>query len=245
MSFILDALRKSDLERKRHSGPGMAEFQVAREERRQPLALIAIGVLLAVNVAVVLYFVLRDARTPAAEATQVAVAGGASVSSVAPPAASAQADVAPKAVAPAAGPSPLASEVVPPAELSAPAIEFYGAPATLPPDAPDPTLLPEASVATEAGAVGGAGGAGGPGGGVAYGLTPPEDAQAAQAATGLPELSVDLHIFSDDPAKRAVFINGRRYTQGAQIAEGPRVEEITREGAMLSYRGRRFLLPRL
>ena len=42
-----------------------------------------------------------------------------------------------------------------------------------------------------------------------------------------------------------MFINGRRYTRGDRIAEGPIVEEITREGALLSYRGRRFLLPRL
>ena len=56
---------------------------------------------------------------------------------------------------------------------------------------------------------------------------------------------MDLHVFSADPAKRAVFINGRRYTQGAQIAEGPVVEEITRDGAVLTYRGRRFVLPRL
>ena len=42
-----------------------------------------------------------------------------------------------------------------------------------------------------------------------------------------------------------MFINGRRYTQGAHIAEGPMVEEITDDGAVLSYRGRRFLLPRL
>jgi hypothetical protein len=42
-----------------------------------------------------------------------------------------------------------------------------------------------------------------------------------------------------------VFINGRRYTQGDSIAEGPRVEEITQDGAVLNYRGQRFLLPRM
>jgi general secretion pathway protein B len=67
----------------------------------------------------------------------------------------------------------------------------------------------------------------------------------APATAGLPELSIDLHIYADDPAKRAVFINGRRYQQGAVLAEGPTVEEITREGAILRYRGQRFLLPRL
>ena len=43
MSFILDALRKSEIERQRQSGPSMAEFPVAREDRRLPIALIAIG----------------------------------------------------------------------------------------------------------------------------------------------------------------------------------------------------------
>ena len=32
MSFILDALRKSEIERQRQSGPSMAEFPVARED---------------------------------------------------------------------------------------------------------------------------------------------------------------------------------------------------------------------
>jgi len=56
MSFILDALRKSEIERQRQSGPSMAEFPAAREDRRLPVALIAIGFLLAINVAVVLFF---------------------------------------------------------------------------------------------------------------------------------------------------------------------------------------------
>jgi general secretion pathway protein B len=226
MSFILDALRKSEIERKRQSGPSVAEFPVAREDRRLPVALIAICVLLTVNVAVVLYFVMRDARAPATEATQAAGSGTASTSSAAPPA-----TVTGPGLGPAnAGPGALASEMPLPDEFAGQPAEMYGEIATLPPDAPDPTLLPDTPVSSP---------------GVVYGETPPEDALAAQAATGLPELSVDLHIFSDDPSKRAVFINGRRYTQGAQIAEGPRVEEITREGAMLSWRGRRFLLPRL
>ena len=48
MSFILDALRKSEIERQRQSGPSMAEFPLARDDRRLPIALIVIGLLLAV-----------------------------------------------------------------------------------------------------------------------------------------------------------------------------------------------------
>ncbi|MGB5131752.1 MAG: hypothetical protein WBO00_03995, partial [Steroidobacteraceae bacterium] len=69
MSFILDALRKSELERRRQSGPGIAELPIARDDRRLPWALLAIGVLLAVNVGVLLYFMLRD------DATAVAATG--------------------------------------------------------------------------------------------------------------------------------------------------------------------------
>ena len=74
MSFILDALRKSEIERQRQSGPSMAEFPVAREDRRLPVALIAIGFLLAVNLAVVLFFMLRGEREPDPDAAPAGAA---------------------------------------------------------------------------------------------------------------------------------------------------------------------------
>lgn len=219
MSFILDALRKSEIERQRQSGPSIAELPVAREDRRLPVALLAIGLLLVVNVGVLLFFLLRDAGQPAADA---------------PPAAAA---AAPVVAAPGPVPAPtMASAAQAPvtnaAEDSATAPDFSGT-ATLPPEAPDPTLLPDTPVATASG-------------GVTYSDAPaPANANVAALTAGLPELAIDLHIFTDDPTRRAVFINGRRYTQGDSIVEGPRVEEITRDGAVLNYRGQRFLLPRM
>ena len=217
MSFILDALRKSEIERQRQSGPSMADFPVARMDRRLPAALLAIGFLLAVNLAVVLFFMLRDSRAPES-ATQ---------------ASSAAATGAPPAIVP----SPTTGNA--PEILPAPGDEFAIEPvqtfdglATEPPDAPDPTLIPDAPLSHP---------------GVTYSEGPPEplDSLSATGEGGLPELSIDLHIYADDPAKRAVFINGRRYVKGARILEGPVVEEITRDGAVLSYHGRRFQLPRL
>ena len=220
MSFILDALRKSEIERQRQSGPSMAEFPVAREDRRLPVALLAIGLLLAVNVGIVLFFLLRDARAPVA--TPAAATAASSLTNAAPAAAS----PAPKP----AGAPPISA--APFDELASQPAQSYEEPATEPPDAPDPTLIPDTPVSHP---------------GVTYSEAPPTaiDNFPAQGAAGLPELTVDLHIFTDDPAKRAVFINGRRYVQGARILEGPVVEEITRDGAVLNYRGRRFLLPRL
>jgi general secretion pathway protein B len=218
MSFILDALRKSEIERQRQSGPSIAELPVAREDRRLPVALLAIGLLLAVNAGVLLFFLMRDAGTPA-DATSAAAATMPAVAAPAP------------APPPTTGARPsivIAGEDAVPLPAQEPADR-----ATLPPDAPDPTLLPDTPIAA-------------PDAGVTYSEGPPPSAAGLTALTaGLPELTVDLHIFTDDPAKRAVFINGRRYTQGDAIAEGPRVEEITRDGAVLNYRGQRFLLPRM
>lgn len=230
MSFILDALRKSEIERQRQSGPSMAEFPVARQDRRLPIALIAIGFLLAVNLAVVLLFLLRNDQNaePASGAAQAA----AQVTPAHPqPVAAAPASEPAEAAATPAGAAAGVESGGPGGVIYAPA-EGFGSDSTLPPDAPDPTLLPEATPPA--------------GANVSYGTAPGvEDAATVMAQSGLPPLTVDLHIFADDPAKRAVFINGRRYTQGATTAEGPKVETITREGAVLSYRGRRFLLPRL
>jgi len=226
MSFILDALRKSELERQRQNGPMIAELPVSREDRRLPWAMLAIGLLLAMNVGVLLFFLLRDTTPPVTTAA------------VPTPAAAA-------AVAPAVAPPPTATRLPPPADENGgaePASTNDGAiaaqamadTASLPPPAPDPTLLPVTPA---------------PAGNVtrlpAADLPPSIDELPAPATAGLPELTIDLHIYAEDPAKRAVFINGRRYQQGAVLAEGPTVEEITREGAILRHRGQRFLLPRL
>ena len=220
MSFILDALRKSEIERQRQSGPSMADFPVAREDRRLPVALIAIGFLLAVNLAVVLFFMLREDRASSPEPAAAAPAARAPAASA--PAAAAPAEPAPQSV--------LESQLGAQEALEEPPAVYYGDMPTLPPDAPDPTLVPDAQGANPS---------------VIYENAPATESSSSGVPSGLPELSVDLHVFAADSAKRAVFINGRRYTQGATIAEGPVVEEITREGVTLSWRGRRFTLPRL
>jgi len=226
MSFILDALRKSEIERQRQSGPSIAEIPVAREDRRLPVALVAIGVLLAVNIGVLLFFLLRDGGSPEPAATPAATMDAPAtnaplVASAPQPAAPAPAN--PQPMDPAALPAGGESQTFYPSQA-------YDEP-TMAPDAPDPTLLPDTPAATAPGTV-------------TYGDAPPQARLPTGPDASLPTLTIDLHIFTDDASKRAVFINGRRYTQGATIAEGPRLEEITQDGAVLNYRGRRFLLPR-
>ena len=137
MSFILDALRKSELERQRQSGPSIAELPVARDDRRLPLALLAIGLLLAVNVGVLLYFMMRDTKV---EAPAIKTAATAPASATAPVAIAPMPQPATPLPATAAQPEDtLASEVSPTVD------------ATAPPPAPDPTLVPEAKVTYQIG----------------------------------------------------------------------------------------------
>jgi general secretion pathway protein B len=59
----------------------------------------------------------------------------------------------------------------------------------------------------------------------------------------LPELRLDMHVYSDVPEDRFVFINMTKQREGARLPEGPVVAEITPEGVVLNYQGTLFLLP--
>ena len=68
--------------------------------------------------------------------------------------------------------------------------------------------------------------------------------QQAAATTQLPQLRLDLHAYAPRPEDRWVIINMHKLREGDSTPEGVRVESITPEGAVLSYQGTRFLLPR-
>jgi hypothetical protein len=55
-------------------------------------------------------------------------------------------------------------------------------------------------------------------------------------------LKLEALIYSDVPAQRMVFVNGRRYVEGDVIDGRFRIEEIQDEGVQLSDQGRRVIL---
>ena len=65
MSFILDALKKSETDRQRQNGPALFEVKVAPPRNGLPLWAVGLAVLLAVNLVIVAWVLLR--RPPAAE----------------------------------------------------------------------------------------------------------------------------------------------------------------------------------
>jgi general secretion pathway protein B len=63
------------------------------------------------------------------------------------------------------------------------------------------------------------------------------------AARGtIPVLHLDLHVYATQPQQRFIFVNSHRYREGDTLTEGPVVEQITPDGAVLSFRGSRFRL---
>ena len=67
----------------------------------------------------------------------------------------------------------------------------------------------------------------------------PADARAA-----LPPLNMSMHVYAETPGERFVLIDGRRYSEGMALAPDLLLHEVRRDGVVLEFRGRRFLLPR-
>jgi len=66
----------------------------------------------------------------------------------------------------------------------------------------------------------------------------------AEWRAAVPDLAINLMAYSQDPSERLVYIKGHRYTEGERVEGKLEIEKITREGVILSYQGRRCLLPR-
>ncbi len=268
MSFILDALRKSEHSRQRQGGPGLAEVAVAAPKTKTSVWATAAVVLLVVNLLAVGVLMLRRANGPdGAEA-----ASGAAPEAPAPPSLPERRpayESVPPATITAAAPAPSTTVHVEPERTTGvpPMLQPADAPApgaatrnpleyemTGSPMAADPVLAERAASVPE-----------GPPAVTEYATRPgsvvyeplpetgggPPDAMSnlptiddVAAQGGLPEMHVDLHVYASNPQDRFVFVNKRKYREGETLQEGPRVEEITRNGVVLNQHGRRFILPR-
>lgn len=56
----------------------------------------------------------------------------------------------------------------------------------------------------------------------------------------IPAMTIPLHAYSSNPVDRLVSINGRMMREGESLAPGLRLEQITPDGLLLSYKGYRF-----
>lgn len=60
----------------------------------------------------------------------------------------------------------------------------------------------------------------------------------------LPDMNLDIHVYGASAADRFVFIDMQKLGEGDMLETGARLEEITPDGVVMSYRGTRFVLPR-
>jgi len=260
MSFILDALKKSESDRQRQSGPALFEVRVAPPRTRLPLWAVAIAVLLVVNLGVVMWMLLRHQRhassTPGAEPVAAASAPVSATGNPVPMVATS---------APAAAGTPAALAPPPTAVGTAGTATANTTSNTTPSNttangAATPAAAPTATGAAP-GAVNGAAdstnaedyapaeepAASGLGNHVrratASGVPLYQDVSTTPG-TRVPQLRLDLHVFAARPQDRFVMINMHKLREGDTLPEGVHVDSITPEGAVLSYNGSKFLLPR-
>jgi general secretion pathway protein B len=276
MSFILDALKKSELERQRQAIPGLMHVvPLERRPRFRPWA-IALAVLLGVNLAVLLIVLLRGtpSTTHTVPGTAPPLEGPPSARAGSPPDASSPATNPPAAaVTPAEAPATLAPRAVeaPPAVAAARAAKHFSPMDATPvyaPEIPADKDAPAASARSER--------ASESSGSAALGRSAAAPGSASPARTtrardpvltgaedkadeevlptigeidlsgqpALPDLHLDVHVFAAQPADRFVYIDMRKYREGAALADGLTLERIRRDGVVLNYHGLRFVLPR-
>lgn len=245
MSFILDALKKSENERQRQIGPSLADVPVRRRRSDKPWWVVAVGALLVVNIGVLLIVLTRDGNPASPESQTVTAAQPQPAQAIdtqrpLPASESRMPRGHPAPVAQDPAVRSLADEAGQEASMydASPAIAGPAAAASIP-EGPPLVRSIEAPAAAPAGTQ------------PVFEAratepqqTLPTAADLAASGTNLPEMHLDIHVYSRSPADRFVFVNMRKYTEGQSLSEGPALERITAEGVILNHRGLRFLLPR-
>lgn len=229
MSFILDALRKSETERQKAQVPGIGDTPMVVHQKHVPRWTVGLITCLSVCLVVLGWFWLRDTGTdmgqdaagPVASSTQTATGGAASPDQTSIDGASST----PPAV-PIAAMAPVARADGEIRDLSVEARQITVAPG--PASAGSTTAQAAAAPA------------------IPEAFAAPMLTLAQYRASGgaLPELNLELHVYSPAAAERFVFINSSKYVEGQTLAEGPRLGAITQDGAVLVHAGQSLLLPR-
>jgi general secretion pathway protein B len=237
MSFILDALKKSEIERQRQSEPGLMDTRTGGRRSSLPIWAVLLGLLLAINLVVLAVVLVRNnapatrtalARQPGAAAGAANASPAAGTDHFSPldptpvfaPEIPVSTDGAPGGSA--AATSPLVAPLRTPSPRAAPGSN--STPRIL--HRPDPVLTDEA-VSAENDEV-----------------LPSISEVNLTGSEALPELHLDVHVYATKPSDRFVYINMRKYHEGAVLQEGPTLEHVRRDGVVLNFHGVRFVLPR-
>lgn len=244
MSLILEALKKSEAQRRLGEMPNLGTPVTATRRRRKPLPWLAAAVVLVLAAA----GGWRYLRPPAPQAPTPPIENRT------PPITVTQADGAAHSPPPAqrSAPKPVAS--TPPASVAsaapsaaknetAPAPAATVAPRPIPPSVaipaapaspPAPVSVPAPAVAVPAPA---------PASAPAANDVPALNDLPSDLRNALPALPITMQVYSPDPKRRFVIIDGTRVVEGESV-RGVSVQEIRPNGLVLEFQGHRLLLPR-
>ncbi len=252
MSYILDALRKSDQQRQRGAAPTLLAVQDTAVAPKRP-AYLVYGVLAAVLVGagIVIGWLRPWHSEQAAPDTPKPVAAKPIESSPREPAPApsemapqpkpepkstpenatqpAQAAVVPLTIAPKPKPLP-ESESKPQAKPELPASETDRSLRKADADAPGKEAAPLPVPPADTAATGGAG----------VQAVIPVAELPPQVRQELPAMAISVHAYSDNPKSRMVGINYRIFREGDYVVPGLQLEQITPDGMIFSYKGYRF-----
>ena len=217
MSFILDALKKSESERQQQTPATFATVPSSESSPRAPRWLWVLGGLLVINLVVLLGLVMRSSDAPPdapviTESAATSETPSQAVTNFAEQIEAARLKESRRRALPL---SPSAQQENPvETAIDSGSTDETGTPVETRPPAQSTASLP-----------------------TIYELQ-------ANGILTLPELHLDIHVYSESPEDRFVFINMSKQREKSQLAEGPVIEEITPDGVILDHRGTTFLLPR-
>ena len=234
MSYILDALRKSDQQRQRGAAPTLLAGQTAVAAPKQPITL-TYGLLAAalLGAGMVIGWLrpwqaeqALPGRTPIVVATPLESPAPQAAPAPLPPRPAPQLQIA--APPPPAARAPVAAPAKPPPAARAKA-ETASAPrkaeSGVPGKASAPAPAPAAAAAADAGRA-------------------PSVISMAELPLSLqqelPAMAISVHAYSGNPRDRLVGINNRMLREGDEAAPGLKLEQITPDGMIFGYKGYSF-----
>jgi general secretion pathway protein B len=236
MSYILDALKKSEQERKQGEVPGLNSFQdhprPPRSSSRIIIHLLS-GILLIMTLAISLWLFFRDPPTPTPPESSREV-----ITETALPQTEKPQQIENKNLPIAKGTPPEQPAIITEPGTPSPALGDL----TPEPETSLSTVEPPPATAADIG-------------GIEQVLNDDQENSApaqpklvtfadlpSDIRSALPELVIAAHYYASKPSSRMASINGRIMRQGQSVTDGLVLEEIIREGVILSFHDYRFSL---
>jgi general secretion pathway protein B len=214
VSFILDALRKSESERQQDSAPNIARIPDAVPQRRLPAWALATMATLALGIVVLGIAWWRTAQNPAVTMGRPAAAASGTPLPIPPPRSESRIE----ATSPIEAPSDRVARTTLRDAAASGRAESSSSGAIS-----EPVAQPARRIAS-------------------LPDVDPQLQRYSSGSATLPALRLELHAYGEDTASRFVFINGAKYVEGDTLPEGPRLVAITADGAVLLAGGRQYLL---